>query len=178
MIDLKKIFTDENPPSIQIDFSNALWATNELQEIFRRAKPSLNDVDFVVETDTEFIFVECKNSNRVDAKNPDAFNPLENKLIDNIARKYFDSLMFYHFLNKTKNKRKIFCYILESKLGSLTMRNQAKNILVDKLPFKLQKQNNFPNKMIDEFQVLSFDEWNLKFPQFPLKRLISPICQN
>lgn len=175
---MKKIFTDENPPSLQIDFSKSLWATDELQNIFRRAKLSLNDVDFVVETDLELIFVECKNANRIDAVNPDAFNPLENKRIDNIARKYFDSLMFYHFLNKATHKRKIFCYILEAKLGSLTMRNQIKNILVDKLPFELQKQNNFRNKMIDEFQVLSFDEWNLKFPDFPLQRLIAPICPN
>ena len=77
---MEKIFTDESneitPPSLQIDFSKTLWATDKLNSIFHNAGISLNDVDFIVETDEELIFVECKNANRIDAAKPD-FNPAD-----------------------------------------------------------------------------------------------------
>lgn len=92
-IDMEKIFTDENTettsPSLQIDFSKALWATNALYEIFHNAGVPLNDVDFIAETDEELIFVECKNANRIDAANPDSFNPKEDKKLTIIAKEIF-----------------------------------------------------------------------------------------
>lgn len=52
---MEKIFTDENTkttsPSLQIDFSKSLWATDALYEIFHDAGVPLNDVDFIAETD-------------------------------------------------------------------------------------------------------------------------------
>ena len=178
---MEKIFTDESnettPPSLQIDFSEALWATNELNSIFRRAGLSLNDVDFIAETEEELIFVECKNANRVDAVNPE-FNPIEDKKLNAIARKYYDSLNFCMFSKRGLSKRKIYCFIVEAKLGSLTLRNQWKILLAKRLPFELQKQNHFPMKMIDELNVMSIGEWNKKYPQFPITRLIEEICPN
>ena len=71
---LERIFTDASipteQPSLSINFSNALWATNEPNQIFRKAGLSLNDVDFISETDKELIFIECKNANRIDAVHP------------------------------------------------------------------------------------------------------------
>lgn len=71
---MARIFTDEcnaqTPPSLQIDFSAALWAINNLNDIFHRAGIPLNDVDFIAETDREIICVECKNSNRIDPPLP------------------------------------------------------------------------------------------------------------
>ena len=76
-IDMEKIFTDESnettSPSLQIDFSEALWVTDKLNFIFHKAGIPLNDVDFIAETDEELIFVECKNANRIDAAKPDVF---------------------------------------------------------------------------------------------------------
>ena len=51
-------------------------------------------------------------------------------------------------------------------------------ILAKRLPFELQKQNHFPMKMIDELNVMSIGEWNKKYPQFPITRLIEEICPN
>lgn len=107
---MEKIFTDETPPSLQIDFSEALWATDKLNSIFHNAGIQLNDVDFIAETENELIFVECKNANRLDAANPD-FNPAENKKLNTVARKYYDSLNFCVFSERGANKRKIYCFI-------------------------------------------------------------------
>ena len=174
---MEKIFTDETPTSLQIDFSEALWATDKLNSIFHNAGIQLNDVDFIAETENELIFVECKNANRVDAANPD-FNPAEDKKLNTVARKYYDSLNFCIFSERGVNKRKIYCFIVEAKLGSLTLRNYWKVLLAKRLPFRLQKQNHFPIKMIDELNVMSISEWNEKYPQFPITRLIEEICRN
>ena len=105
---MEKIFTDESnettPPSLRIDFSESLWATDKLNSIFHNAGIPLNDVDFIVETEEELIFVG--------------------------------------------------------------------------LPFELQKQNQFSIKMIDELNVMRIGEWNEKYPQFPITRLIEEICPN
>ena len=173
MIHLEKIFTDEAQPtpSLQIDFSRAIWATNRLNQIFHDAKTPLSDVDFVVETEDAFLFIECKNSNRIDAVNSNLNNPN----LEKWAKKFYDSLNFLNFAQRLKNKKKICCFIIEAENGDTVLRNRIKNILADMLPFALQKRNNFPSKMIDELEVLSFSEWNEKFPQFPLKRLIAPL---
>lgn len=179
---MEKIFTDENtettPPSLQIDFSKSLWATNELNAIFHNAGVPLNDVDFIAETDEELIFVECKNANRIDAANPDSFNPKEDKKLTIVARKYCDSLNFCSFGECGLKKRKIYCYIIEAKAGSITLRNQLRILISKRLPFELQRQNLFKTKMIDEFNVMSINEWNDKYAQFPITRLVKEICQN
>lgn len=177
---MNKIFTDEEPSSLQIDFSNATWATDQLNKIFHSSGMSiLKDVDFVAETDSEFIFVECKNANRVDAENAEEFKPKSDEHINSIAKKYFDSLAFLNFTDKNLHKKKIFCYIVEAKGGDIVLRNYLKNRIAKLLPFKLQSQKFLScTTMIDDFFVLSFNEWNKLFPQFPLSRLIAPICQN
>lgn len=179
---MKKIFTDENTattsPSLQIDFSKALWATNALYETFHNASVPLNDVDFIAETDDELIFIECKNANRIDAANPDSFNPKEDKKLNIVARKYYDSLNFCSFGKRGLKKRKIYCYVIEAKAGSITLRNQLRILISKRLPFELQRQNLFSTKMIDEFYVMSINEWNDKYPQFPITRLVEAICQN
>ena len=178
---MEKIFTDESnettPPSLQIDFSEALWATDKLNSIFHNAGIQLNDVNFIAETDEELIFVECKNANRIDAANPE-YNPADDKRLNITARKYYDSLNFCMFSERGLRKRKIYCFIVEAKLGSLTLRNRLKILLAKRLPFELQKQNHFPVKMIDELNVMSVSEWNEKYPQFPITRLIEEICPN
>ncbi len=104
---MEKIFTDEKPPSLQIDFSEALWATDKLNSIFHTAGIPLSDVDFIAETEEKLIFVECKNANQIDAANPD-FNPADDKRLTIIARKYYDSLNFCMFSERGLRKRKIY----------------------------------------------------------------------
>jgi len=71
--------------------------------------------------------VECKNSNRIDAKNADAFNSKSDKHVSNVAKKYFDSLAFLNFTDKNLKKKKIFCYIIEAKSGDIVLRKYLKH---------------------------------------------------
>ena len=67
---------------------------------------------------------------------------------------------------------------IEAKAGSITLRNQLRILISKRLPFELQLQNLFQTKMIDAFYVISINEWNDKYPQFSITRLVKEICQN
>ena len=167
------IFTDENQ-TCQIDFTNAVWATDQLNSIFSVVKDSiLSDVDFIVEGANSIFFIEVKNSNFLGVDNPKAFKPLHEDLIRVLAKKFFDSFHYVRGLGKTSDKQKIYICLIETPLGDSVMRRALRNRLKDRLPFKLQKI--FSEKMIDEVRVWSLDEWHEYFPQFPLSRLKPPL---
>ena len=170
------IFKDENE-SWQIDFSSAIWATDKLHEIFSVIKDSfLSDVDFVAETKDFVLFVESKNSNFKEAKHK--FKPHETEKIISVARKYYDSLVYIRSLIEDRNKKKIYIYLLESRNGDTNLRKSVRNRLKDRLPFKLQRNDGLYETMIDDFDVLSFAEWNKRFKQFPAERLKNPVTDN
>ena len=162
------IFTDENQ-TCQIDVSSAIWATDQLNKIFSVVKDGvLFDVDFIIEEHERLLFVEIKNANFFGVKNPEAFNPNDQKRLRKIAHKYFDSFHYVRGLNKTF-KQKIYIYLVEFLNDDSVMRKSLRIKLKDRLPFKLQEL--FSERMIDDILVLNFDEWNEQFPQFPLLRL-------
>lgn len=151
----------------QIDFSNAIWSTNELHNIFHNTGVSiLSDVDFIAETDNEIIFVEYKNASISGAANPDAFKPSEDKYINKIAYKFYDSLIYILACGYKKAYR--YVYVLEYPKGDSITRKLIRNKIAAKLPFKLQENSNIKMKLISDFQVISIDEWNDIYSDFPI----------
>lgn len=166
---MPRIFCDENN-SCEIDFSAALWATDSLHDIFHQAKLSiLCDVDFIAETEQEILFVEYKNANLPQAVHPEAFKPLDDKKLNTVARKYFDSLQFLQSMQHHMHKIKRYIYILECVNGDIVLRKRVRTLLTARLPFLLQQQIDMPEKMIDSVQVLSIEEWNQAYPDFRLQ---------
>lgn len=166
---MSQIFRDENH-SCEIDFSVTEWATDQLNSIFHRAKLSiLHDVDFVAETEHEILLVEYKNANLSNAAKPEAFRPWEDKSLNNVARKYYESQYFLQATQHGKQKTRRYVYILECVNGDSVLRNRVRELLAERLPFLLQQQVKMPEKMIDSLEVLSIAEWNKKYSQFPLK---------
>lgn len=164
---MSQIFIDENH-SCEIDFSSAPWATDQLHDIFHNAGLTIwHDVDFVAETTDELLLVEYKNSNLHNAVND--FNPLADKKLDNVAKKYYASSYYLQAVRRVEQKKKKLVYILEHKNGDSVMRNMVRDRLGVRLPFRLQIQEQLPGKWIDSLEVLSVVEWNEKYPQFPLK---------
>ena len=162
------IFTDENQ-TCQIDVSSAIWATDKLNKIFTMVKDSiLFDVDFIIEEHDRLLFVEIENANFVGVEKPEDFNPRDQKRLQKVAHKYFDSFHYARGLNKTF-KQKIYIYLVEFLNDDSVLRKKLRIQLKDRLPFKLQEL--FSERMIDDILVLNFDEWNEQFPQFPLLRL-------
>lgn len=71
---MDKIFTEENG-YYSIDWSNAVWATDEINAKYHTAKCSLSDVDWIMETKDKLFLVEYKNAKVQGAKKPEAFKP-------------------------------------------------------------------------------------------------------
>lgn len=168
---MKKIFIEENN-EYQIDFTNSIWAIGDLNDIFHKAKIQCNDVDFIAETENEILFVEYKNSNIKGASKPDAFNPLDDKKINSVVKKYYDSLTYINYKFNNYQKSKKYIYILECNKGDGVLRRKVKGRIKALLPFALQEQENFDNNLIDDVLVLSIDEWNYEFPEYPLTKLV------
>lgn len=166
---MSQIFCDENH-SCEIDFSVAEWATDQLNSIFHQAKLSiLHDVDFVAETENEILLVEYKNANLSNASKPEAFRPWEDKPLEKVARKYYESQYFLQATQHGKTKTKKYVYILECVNGDSVLRKRVRELLAARLPFLLQKQVKMSEQLIDSLEVLSIAEWNEKYTQFPLK---------
>lgn len=112
-----KIFEEENHV-YKIDFSKAVWATDQLNLLFHNANTELSDVDFVAETDTDIFFVEYKNSDIANAVNSKAFKPNADQTISKVVKKYYDSLTYINDIGKPTEKRKEYPHFPLQKINS------------------------------------------------------------
>lgn len=164
---MSKVFIEENKV-YKLDCSNALWATDEVHEVYRANKVILKDVDFIIEQDENLILLEYKNGNTVQAiEHGNNFDP--NTAIDSIVKKYFDALHYLSLLNKTKPKH--YVWVLEYPHGSAVTRKLLRNKIIKQLPFQLQASLSDKIKLIESFEVLSIAEWNEKYGQYPMSRV-------
>lgn len=165
---MTQIYQDENK-IYQFDFSSALWSSNMLQQIFHANKAEiLCDVDFIIETHEEILLIKYKNADVPGAVHPEAFQPLEQKREQKIARKYYDSWIYLTAIRK--NKPVTYIYILEYPNSDAVMRKRIRNHIADLLPFQLQKLPEIQTELIRSFDVLSIAEWNAhsKYRFFPI----------
>jgi len=165
------IFQEENHV-YRFDFSAAVWATDQLHELYHECNVSLlSDADFIAETEKNIIVVEYKNANIAGAANPEAFRPTDDKLLNKIAFKYYDTWIYLKALQKKKPI--IYVYILEHPNGDSTTRRSVKSRITPRLPFALQNKLDIGKGMISEFLVLSIDEWNQdeRFKVFPITKV-------
>ena len=169
-----KIFLDEHK-MFQIDFSNAIWATDKLREIFKVVHNNiLSDVDFVAEDNDKIFFIEYKNPS-IRSKGVEKFKVLDDEICNKIAHKYYDSLNFIHSIRKIK-KSKVYIYLLEARLSDKNTGKAIRNRIKKRLPFKLEQQSELfgitlKESMIDYFDVLNVKQWNEQYKQFPAKIL-------
>jgi hypothetical protein len=153
----KQFLTEENG-FYQIDCTNAVWATDAIHQEYHNAGLHIHDVDFLIENDDTIYLIEYKNADIPGAASPNSFQPESDKKVENVVRKYFDSLHYLTLLQK--RKRKHFVYILEYPNGDSTSRKRLRNHLKTELPFALQRNLSDTVTLIDDIDVLSIEEWN------------------
>lgn len=159
------IFEDENH-TCRFDFSEAQWATDQLNAIFHAAKVELSDVDFLVETKDELVFLEYKNASHPSVAHGERFDVKKDKFSQTLCRKFYGSSYFTMATGKGIGKKKKYVLILEFPNADPVTRKYLRNRVAAKLPFKLQEQNKMTEKLIDSVDVVSLKEWNQKYPQF------------
>lgn len=163
-------FVEENG-IYQIDCSKAVWATDQIHEIYHSARVQLKDSDFLIEDEESLYLIEYKNASISNAKKPDAFRPEEDKMLNKVVQKFYDSL---HYLYLTDKKKPVeYIYVLEYPKGDIVTRKRLRNKMKQRLPFELQKNTGMGKKLIEKVEVLSIDEWNRhqKYGLFPIEKV-------
>lgn len=168
-------YTEENG-QYTIDCTAALWSTDEIHNCYQDSVHTygiigfLCDVDFIIETQSRILMVEYKNAAVPGAAHPERFNPSSENKLENVVKKFYDSLHWLYLMGK--DKPKTFIYTLEYPAGNSSARLMIRNKLQQRLPFALQsKVANAGRKLIDEVKVLSISEWNsdAELGQYPLQ---------
>lgn len=156
-----------------IDCTKAVWATDEMHEVYHMSSVALSDADFVVETENLLLLVEYKNANVSNAlshanKTP-KFNPANQSVFCRIVRKFYDSL---HYLRLTgKDKPLHYVLVVEYPNDDDASRRALRNKLKMALPFALQEHFTSGIKLIETVDVVNINEWNDHpiYGQFPMR---------
>lgn len=176
------IYTEENR-QYSLDCSAALWSTDEIHHCYQDPAHAygtigfLCDVDFVIENETHILLVEYKNANVPGAANPGRFDPKCDNKLENVAKKFYDSIHWLYLAGKDKPKK--YIYILEYPAGNSTTRLMIRNKLQERLPFKLQScLSGSGKRLIDEVRVVSIAEWNAdtelgRYPLQPVAHIVT-----
>ena len=167
---MSKIFAEENG-IYQIDCSKAVWATDQIHEIYHNAGVQLKDSDFLVEDQELLYLIEYKNANISNAEKPDAFKPEEDKMVNKVVQKFYDSLHYIYLINKKKPLE--YIYVVEYPKGDVVTRKRLRNKMKQRLPFELQSNIGMGKKLLEKVEVLSIDEWNAheKYGAFPITQV-------
>lgn len=147
------------------DCTAAVWSTDQIHNFYQDSAHAygelyfLCDVDLVIESEDYIYLVEYKNANVPGAANPGAFSPDSGNKLENVAKKFFNSMHWLYLAGKDKPRK--YIYVLEYPAGNSTSRLLVRNKLAKKLPFALQNAfNSVGRKIINEVKVVSIAEWN------------------
>lgn len=165
-----KILLDENG-EYKFDFSKLeyVWDIHDIAS----QTTMLSDVDFITETEKEVLFIEYKNANIANAKNPDGMlkKTSTETFYKKIARKYYDSLLLFWACNGNRKQLPIvYILLIEHPVIDKKIRRMLKEKINKQLPFNL-KDSRIVNIIISNFDVCNLEEWKEKFPYIS----ISPV---
>lgn len=176
---MPKVYIEENG-QYSLDCSKAIWSTDKIHSYYQDPSHQygqigfLCDVDFVIENEKNILLIEYKNANIPGAANPWAFRPEGENKLENVAKKFYDSLHWLYLSGKDKPKK--YIYILEYPRGNSASRLMVRNKLKKKLPFELQENLAvMGRKIIDEIKVVNISEWNAdkELGIYPLQPVLS-----
>lgn len=159
---MEKLFIDENG-EYGLDCSKAIWATDQMHQIYHEASVPLSDVDFVIEdVGAVMMLIEYKNANTKKAiemsHKTKPFDPMEETKIYSVIRKFYDSCHYLYLLGKLKPVQ--YIYVVETPADDSTMRKRLRDKMKTLLPFALQQNMDTGIKLIEKVDVVSIKEWN------------------
>lgn len=158
---MENFFIDENG-EYGLDCSQAVWATDQMHQIYHEANVQLSDADFVIEDVGTIMIMEYKNANIKKAVElsykTKPFNPMDDAKFHSVIRKFYDSCHYLHLLGKSKPVQ--YIYVVEAPNSDSTMRKRLRERMKTQLPFTLQQNMNTGIKLIEKVDVVSIKEWN------------------
>lgn len=159
----------------RFDFSNALSK-------YKADDPTLNGlggVDFVVELEDKFLFIELKDieNNKVPVeKKKEWIEKLkinkENLFLMDLGVKFKDTLIRTWAREENFNKPIWYLVIVELKELDAAQKIKLSEDLMGKLPNSLKKKYGFKKEIkIKQRRILNINEWKEIFPQFQVTKI-------
>lgn len=171
---MENILIDENG-DYGIEYSNAIWVSDQMHQDYHNAKVPLLDADFLLEDEKTLMIVEYKNAATQKAretrfKTP-LFDPMADKTFASTVRKFYDSLHYIYLLGKRKPIK--YIYVVETPNGDITMRKRLRDRMKTQLPFSLQENIKTGITLISGVDVLSIEEWNMheEYGKYPFIKI-------
>ena len=177
---MEKFFIDENG-EYGLDCSKAVWATDQMHQIYHEASVLLSDADFVIEDVGTIMLMEYKNANIKKAVEMSyktkPFNPMDDTKFYSVIRKFYDSCHYLHLLGKSKPVQ--YIYVVETPNGDSTMRKRLRDQMKKQLPFALQQNMNTGIQLIEKVDVVSIKEWNedSTYGKYPFVKIDNEVSQ-
>ena len=159
----------EQEDDLIFDFDNTLnkpdcrFETRQLRE-----DTSIQPVDFLLEYDSHFSFVEVKDPDRPGVENPEKFDKdaLEGDLVRKLAGKFRDSYFLFSLQDREQKYLRYIVLACRKKFDDafwVTKIDELKR----SIPWKHRSMKDSPLKMC---LILTFEQWNRKFGEGSLWR--------
>jgi len=158
-------YRDENG-KYEFDFTQCeVWEYHQLAQ----KTTLLSDVDFVINSRDEVIFLEYKNASIEGAVNPSAFLcKLETeKFILKAVKKFYSSLFLHWACKGNQNERPIvYTLLIEHPEIDGKIRKKLREKISKQLPIRLNDEPQIKRNILNRFEVLNIEEWHKAYPLY------------
>ncbi len=159
--------------TLEFNFSGAIYAfkfdeQNRSEATFHGLSHCMKAVDFVVEYEHYYLFVEIKYP-----KDPNRFGSERDKteLIKNLVAKFRDTFLYRWAENKLDKPLRYQCLVELDNAQTLYLMNQLKKQLpTDKQPIRWQRP------LVDSCAVANRSTWNITFPNIQVINVAGDIA--
>ncbi len=169
---MEKLYYDENH-NYSFNFTKAINIFEP--HVLSQKTTILSDVDFIIETEHNFIFLEFKNATHHKVTKPEEFikkitdSKLRQIFCESISKKFYSSL-FLLWLCKLNESEKEIDYVLlaEHPIIDGKFRKTLREQIYKQLPFKLCGEPLVKRKVIKNFNVMNMEEWHNTYVSFKI----------
>jgi len=154
------------------DFSNSLFACQ-----YHGGIHDLADVDFVIDTTENLLFIEVKNplhEKSTSKRQADFAEKIDGDAFPyQMGNKFKDTLLRRWACNESLEKPIVCIFILELPSLSKTEIGKMKNKIHNRIPFSLNKAQFLNRRLFDKFYIMTVDKFRNEFPQFTVTEVNS-----
>ena len=133
----------------------------------------LSSVDFIVETDSSFLFIEVKNADTSKSKEEAKMQFLkkvgDRKFPVDTVKKFSDTLMALLAMGATFPKPIRFIYILEFSMFGSHERLRLVDEVNNRMPWGLKNKIFTKVKSLTSFELLTVEKFRTKYPDFNIE---------
>ena len=133
----------------------------------------LSSVDFIVETDSSFLFIEVKNADTSKSKEEAKMQFLkkvgDRKFPVDTVKKFSDTLMAQLAMGATFPKPIRFIYIVEFSMFGSHERLRLVDEVNNRMPWGLKNKIFTKVKSLTSFELLTVEKFRTKYPDFNIE---------